>query len=112
MSRTPRLFDIEELIAVLLRLIEAHRGKPCPTRREIVAWTGLPRREVWPFLKSLAEREPPAIEIGERLHARAGIRRLRLPGGEWTGWTERKTPSQHEHAVLRRLKREARHGKA
>ncbi len=112
MSRTPRLFDIEELIAVVLRLIEAHRGKPCPTRREIVAWTGLPRREVWPFLQSLAEREAPVIEIEQRLHARAGIRRLRLPGGEWTGWTERKTPSQHEHAVLRRLKREARHGKA
>ena len=108
MSRTPRLFDIDELIAVILRLIEAHRGKPCPTRREIVAWTGLPRREVWPFLKSLAEREPPVIEIEERLHARAGIRRLRQPGGDWTGWTERKTPSRQDHAVQRRLKREAR----
>jgi hypothetical protein len=47
------------------------------------------------------------IEIEERLHGRAGLRRLRRAGGEWTGWTERKTPSFDDHAVLRRVKREA-----
>ena len=77
MARTPKPIAAE-VIEVILRLIASHRGKPCPTRREIVAWTGLPRREVWPFLKSLAEREPPLIELEERLHARAGLRRLRL----------------------------------
>ena len=111
MARTPKPIAAE-VIEVILRLIASHRGKPCPTRREIVAWTGLPRREVWPFLKSLAEREPPLIELDERLHARAGLRRLRLAGGEWTGWTERKTPSREEHAIRRRLKREARRGDA
>jgi hypothetical protein len=112
MSRTPRPIASEQVIELLLRLIASHRGKPCPTRREIMGWTGLPRREVWPFLKGLAEREPPLLEIEERLHARAGVRRLRLPGGEWTGWTERKTPGREEQAVRRRLKREARRGGA
>jgi hypothetical protein len=106
-GRTPNHIRGEEVTEVILKMIEAHRGKPCPTRREIVEWTGLPRRDVWPFLKSLAGREPPLIEIEERLHRRAGLRRLRRIGGEWTGWTERKTPSQDDHAVLRRLKREA-----
>jgi hypothetical protein len=107
-----RVFEVEQLTAVTLQMIDAHRGKPCPTRNEIVAWTGLPRRKVWPFLKSLAEGTPPLLEIEERLQARAGVRRLRLPGGEWTGWTERKTPSREDHAVRRRLKREARRGGA
>ena len=111
MSRTPKPIAAE-VTEVILRLIASHRGKPCPTRREIVAWTGLPRREVWPFLKDLAGREPPLIEIEERLHGRAGHRRLRLAGGDWTGWTERRTPSQEDHAVKRRLKREVRLGKA
>jgi hypothetical protein len=106
-----RYIATDQIADVVLTMIEAHRGKPCPTRREIVAWTGLPRREVWPFLRSLAECQSPLIEIEERLHRRAGLRRLRRIGGEWTGWTERKTPSRDDHAVLRRLKREARkHG--
>jgi hypothetical protein len=111
MSRTPRPIA-GEVIDVILRLIESHRGKPCPTRSEIVAWTGLPRRGVWPFLKGMAEREPPLIEIEERRHARAGVRRLRLPGGAWTGWTERRTPSREDHAIRRRLRREVRRGAA
>jgi hypothetical protein len=106
-GRTPNHIRVEEVTEVILKMIDAHRGKPCPTRHEIVEWTGLPRRDVWPFLKSLAEHEPPLIEIEERLHGRAGLRRLRRAGGEWTGWTERKTPSLDDHAVLRRLKREA-----
>ena len=107
MTGKKRYIDTDQIADVMLKMIEAHRGKPCPTRREIVAWTGLPRRDVWPFLKSLAEREPPLIEIEERLHQRAGLRRLRVAGGAWTGWTERKTPSMDDHAIARRLKREA-----
>jgi len=95
-----------EVTAIVLEMIEAHRGKSCPTRREVTQWTGLQRRDVWPFLKSLAAREPPLIEIEERLHQRAGMRRLRVAGGEWTGWTERKTPTMDDHAIKRRLKRE------
>lgn len=111
MARTPRPI-VAEVIDVILRLVESHRGKPCPTRNDIVSWTGLPRREVWTFVKGLAEREPPLIEIEERLHVRGGVRRLRLPGGEWTGWTERRTPSREDQAARRRLRREARRGGA
>ena len=64
MSRTPKPIAAE-VTEVILRLIASHRGKPCPTRREIVAWTGLPRREVWPFLKDLAGREPPLNPLDE-----------------------------------------------
>ncbi len=104
--------DIERVTDMILQLIEGHRGKPCPTRAEIIAWTGLPRRRVWPFLRSLAERKPPLVEMEERLHARAGMRRLRLTGGEWTGWTERRTPTREDQAMKRRVEREKRDGKA
>ena len=112
MSRAARELESKQMVALVLKVIRKHRGKPCPSRAEIVAWTGLPRREVWPFLRGLAARMPPLIEIEERLHARAGMRRLRLPGGEWTGWTERRTPSREDHAVKRRLRREMRNGQA
>jgi hypothetical protein len=110
-GRTSTAVDDADLTRVLLRLIRKRRGKPCPSRADIIAWTGLPRRDVWPFVKSLAERDPPVIELEERLHARAGMRRMRIVGDTWTGWTERKTPSRQDHAVRRRLKREARHGR-
>ena len=112
MGRARSVIESKQVTARVLKVIRKHRGKPCPSRADIIAWTGLPRRDVWPFLKSLAEAAPPLIEIEERLHARAGMRRLRVVGGHWTGWTERKTPSQADHAVKRRLKREARLGKA
>jgi hypothetical protein len=108
MGRTPNDIDTEQVVQVILQMIDAHRGKPCPTRREIVAWTGLPRREVWPFLKRLTEREPPLIELEERLHARAGARRLRLAGGEWTDWTVRRTLTREDQAIKRTLMREKR----
>ena len=112
MTRVRSPIDCKQMTAVVLKVIRKHRGKPCPSRAEFIAWTGLPRREVWPFVKSLAECEPPLIEIEERLHARAGMRRLRVVGGKWTGWTERKTPSRLDHAVKRRLKQEARREQA
>jgi len=118
MARTDRPIRAEEVIEVVLKMIEAHAGKPCPTRREIMDWTGLARTNVWPFLKSLAECQPPLVEIEERLHARAGMRRLRLVGGQWTGWTERRTRTRHDQAMISQLKREAmqrreaRHGRS
>lgn len=110
MGRERSESEDKKITTLVLRVIRRHRGKPCPSRAEFISWTGLPRREVWPFVKSLAERDPPLIEIEQRLHARAGMRRLRLVGDEWTGWTERRTPSREDHAVRRRLKREARRG--
>jgi hypothetical protein len=104
MARARTVIESTQVIGRVLRMIARHRGKPCPSRADIIAWTGLPRRDVWPFLRSLAECEPPLIEIEERLHARAGMRRMRLVGGPWTGWTERKTPSRKDHAPKRRAK--------
>ena len=110
MTRVVRDIEIGRVTEIVLQMIDAHRGRRCPTRREIMQWTGLPRREVWPFLKSLAERCPPLIEIEERLHDRAGMRRLRVAGGDWTGWTTRRSPSIFDHAMKRRIRREVRHG--
>jgi hypothetical protein len=102
MSRAPKHIETEEVTEVILRIIAAHRGKPCPTQREIIDWTGLPRTRVWPFLRALAMRQPPLIELDERVHARAGMRRLRLPGGQWTGWTQRRTPTLRDQAMKQR----------
>jgi len=72
MGRPVSDLDPGRVTEIVLQMIGTNRGRPCPTRRQIMQWTGLPRREVWPFLKSLAERSPPLIEIEERLHDRAG----------------------------------------
>ena len=110
MGRVVSEVELGRVTKIVLQMIGVHRGRPCPTRRQIMQWTGLPRREVWPFLKSLAEGSPPLIELEERLHDRAGMRRLRLAGGDWTGWTMRRSPSIFDHAMKRRIRREVRHG--
>lgn len=102
-GRTANEIDTQRMTEVILQMIEAHRSKLCPTRNEIVAWTGLPRREVWPFLRRLAKRQPLLIEIEERLRGRAGTRRMRVSGGEWTGWTVRRTPTREDQAMKRQL---------
>ncbi len=102
-GRTANEIDTQQMTEVILQMIKAHRSKPCPTRNEIVAWTGLPRQEVWPFLKRLAERRPLLIEIEECLSARAGTRRMRAVSGEWTGWTVRRTPTREDQAMKRQL---------
>jgi hypothetical protein len=35
-GRTPNHIRVEEVTEVILKMIDAHRGKPCPTRHEIV----------------------------------------------------------------------------
>jgi len=86
--RTRRPLDADRITVRLLLLITSHVGKPCPTRNQIVAQTGLPRREVWRFLDGL-HREG-VIEIEERAIRPGNWRRLRIAGGEWTDWTSRR----------------------
>ena len=98
MARTPRPIDTDRVTENVLKMIDAHRDKPCPTRREIIQWTGLCRREVWPFLRTMQERG--LIEIQEIICARAGMRRLRVFGGPWTGWTARRKAWREKARLL------------
>lgn len=81
------------LDAILMQVITAHAGKPCPTRRDIRDWTGMPRRRVWPYLEGMGARG--LIQIETRGTRECGkdpkLRRMRvLPDGGWTGWTARR----------------------
>jgi hypothetical protein len=40
--RTPRPLETDGITVAVLLLITRHVGKPCPTRNQIVALTGLP----------------------------------------------------------------------
>lgn len=76
---------------VLLRMVDHHVGLPCPTQRDISQWTGLSRRRAWKYLQGMKERGILEMEVIE--HRESGRdpknRRLRRPGGAWTGWTNR-----------------------
>lgn len=75
------------LDAVLRAMIEQHAGRACPTRRDVIEWTGIiPRRRVWTYLLDMQARGLIEIETDtadKRRH------RLRVAGGNWTGWTAR-----------------------
>jgi len=86
--RTRRPLDENKVTVRLLLLITQHIGKPCPTRNQIVAQTGLPKREVWRFLDALHRRG--VIEIEEKAIRPGNWRRLRIAGGAWTDWTSRR----------------------
>lgn len=86
--RTRRPIDEAKVTVRLLLLITQHVGKPCPTRNQIIAQTGLPKRAVWPFLDGL--HKSGVIEIEERAIRPGNWRRLRIAGGPWTDWTERR----------------------
>ena len=70
----------------LLVLIARHQDRPCPSDREIVEWTCVPRRRVPAWLGNLARRGVIEIEHYGKPPRR---RRLRSVGGVWTGWTAR-----------------------
>ena len=86
--RTPRDLDTDKITVRLLLLISQHVGKPCPTRNQIVATTGLPRLRVWPFIDALHAKG--VIEVEERAIRPGNWRRMRLAGGRWTDWTDRR----------------------
>jgi hypothetical protein len=86
--RTPRALDTDKITVRLLLLISQHIGKPCPTRNQIVATTGLPKRRVWRFIDEL--RAKGVVEVEERAIRPGNWRRMRIAGGRWTDWTERR----------------------
>ena len=85
--RRPLQLPTPALDTVLAAMIEQHAGRACPTRRDVVEWTGMiPRRRIWPYLYDMQARgllEIDADKADERRH------RLRVAGGTWTGWTAR-----------------------
>lgn len=97
MSRTPRPVNIDKATINVLQLIEQQADKPCPTRAELMKQTGLQRREMWNFMRSLQERG--LIEVEERNVKPSNLRRMRIAGGPWTGWTERKKPTRREQLM-------------
>lgn len=80
--------SVTRLDQVLIQMIEAHAGRPCPTRKDVMEWTGLPRRRIWAYLHGMRERG--LIEIEEYGRADPKRRRLRPADGQWTGWTARR----------------------
>jgi len=86
--RTRRPIDPHKAMLRVLAMIGQRIGQPCPTRNDIRAWTGLPKREVWRFMDELHRRG--VIEIEERATRPGKWRRMRIAGGAWTGWTSRR----------------------
>jgi len=85
--RRAALLPTAALDAVLLAMIEQHVGRPCPTRRDIIGWTGiLPRRRIRAYLEGMRTRGLIEIEIDAIDRRRS---RLRVAGGAWTEWTAR-----------------------
>ena len=98
MSYAGRPLDPDRLTITILEMIQVHKGKPCPTRRIIQEWTGIPRRKVWRFMEELQERG--LIELETRSQEEGTARRLRVMGGQWTDWTERRKPSRREKMMM------------
>jgi hypothetical protein len=98
-----RPFDVDAVTISALKMIEAHRDRPCPTRREVQGWTGIPRRRVWRFLAELQERG--LIEIEARGTGTDNVwRRMRVIGGTWTGWTARRVPKRERPRLLEMMR--------
>ena len=87
----------DALDRVLLVMVGAFAGLPCPTLRDINAWTGMsPRsasRKIWAYIDGMQRRGLLEVEVDTGARTRGGTRgirrRVRIPNGEWTGWTNR-----------------------
>lgn len=92
--RSERAFSTLDF--VLLQMIEQHEGKPCPTRKTIREWTGLPRHRIWGYLAGMEFRGLIEIECrgGSAPHY-PRMRRMRVTGMPWTEWTERRKGGHH-----------------
>jgi len=82
----------EALDRAIITMIKAHVGKPCPTRREVMGWTGIPRRFVWEALAEMQARGLIEVEVQETHECGKDPkrRRMRVAGGKWTLWTARR----------------------
>ena len=79
---------------VICGMIAAHVGKPCPPAREVMEWTGLPRRRIWPYIEGMAARSIIELERMGKEGPRVPIRRrMRVlahaytAATDWTLWT-------------------------
>ena len=88
MPRTARTIGTETQTIAALNMIAAHQGRPCPTRDDIAAWTGVPHRAIGRLLALL--QATGVVEIEERGKS-PKLRRIRQVGKPWTGWSKRDT---------------------
>lgn len=96
MSRTERPIDVDKMTIALFTLILLHKDRPCPTRRDIMEVTGLPRRKIWLQLNALADRGLIEIEmVNPNPDKREMPRRyrMRVINGPWTDWTDNRLTS-------------------
>jgi hypothetical protein len=84
------------LDSVVVMMIRAHVGKPCPTRRTIMEWTGVPRRNIWRVLRDMRARGVIELEVYDQEPPPPGCnepkrRRMRVVGDKHgTDWTARR----------------------
>jgi len=97
MARTRRPVEPDRATINVLLLLNQRIGAPCPTREELMAQTGYPQRGVLAFLHELQRRG--LIEIQSRGLRRANLRRMRVAGGLWTGWTSRRPERPKRSAI-------------
>ena|SRR5215469_5861613 len=91
MARTARPI-LEATAGNVLAMIAFHQDRPCPTVREIMEWTGVPRRRLAAFLAGLEARG--LIEIETKGRRPPLQRRMRAAGMPWTDWTQRGRPAR------------------
>jgi hypothetical protein len=100
LERTELQARLDNAIVLMIR---AHVGKPCPTRREIMEWTGIPRRQVWEVLGDLQARGLIEVEVYEQAPPPVGPgvgdpkrRRMRVVGDKaGTCWTARRPVTEN-----------------
>ena len=76
MSRTNRPI-LDAAAGNVLVMLAIYQDRPCPTVREIMDWTGVPRRRVEAYLRSLARRGVIEIETTGRRPKRRRMRGCR-----------------------------------
>lgn len=88
------------LDSVICNLIRMHIGKPCPTRREIMYVSMLPRRKVWKYLADMQARGLIEVEVCDDREGPPGHnpvrRRMRVAGDRrGTDWTARRPVTEN-----------------
>jgi hypothetical protein len=100
--RTPLIIDVDKVTIAVLLMIGRHVDKPCPTREMLIECTRLPRRRAWQFVWDLHARR--LIEIEMRGTGKGHQRRMRVQGGPWTLWTQRRAPSEGQTRLLEEMR--------
>jgi hypothetical protein len=96
LERTELQSRLDNAIVLMIR---AHIGKPCPTRRTIMEWTGIPRRHIWRVLREVRARGVIEIDVYDQEPPPPGCnepkrRRMKVVGDDaGTDWTARRPVS-------------------